>query len=496
MKKTINILSALTIAAVLTTGFTACNSEDIAVQQPTGQSAAAKTFTMSIPATMPTDDTRAMAFSGTTSTRTFQMAEKIYVYNATKGAMFAGYLQPANISADGRGCDLTGTLDGTIEAGDELQLFYNMNSICELPADHVYYDIEENLFCYTDQDGTPSSLVDGAIATAEVDDFSSNVLTTTATASFQPVQSMFRFQFKDENNNPINVRSLEIKSKNDALVDYYMPLASSHDSQNQHDKYSVTLATPTTDFIYLAIRVDENISNGDELSFTAVDADGNGYVGTRNAPAGGFKNGKYYYNTSAIQLTKVVRVAPTITWTSVENGTAVTPDQDCCYWVHAPNDTDPIEISISGTSIGYTFYFAKNATIHLDNLTATVDKQTSYFYGNRDITLDINGANSVSCVNHFVSICAVENLKLTGNGTLTVTVKDNEYYKCCGICGFHNYTDSDSSEARYNYQTTITELDVTPQLALNPAKTTVTRSARTDNGDGTFTWTYTVVTNP
>ena len=251
MKKTINILSALTIVAALTTGFTACSNDDIALEQPTEQSAVAKTYTMSIPATMPSNDTRAVAFSGTTCIGTFESTEKIYVYNATKSAMLDGYLQPANISANGKGCDLTGSLTGTIEAGDELQLFYNMNNLCSFPIGHMYYDKEMNLFYYTDQDGTPSTIVDGAVATVTVSDYSSSALTTTATASFQSVQSMFRFQFKDENNNAINVKSLKINSKNDALVGCFRPLAEDPDDLNQYENYNVTLGAATTDSSHL-----------------------------------------------------------------------------------------------------------------------------------------------------------------------------------------------------------------------------------------------------
>ena len=310
MKNTNNILSALTIVVALTAGFTACSNDELTAEQPTEQaveqSVTSQTYTVSIPATMPDNDTRAVAFSGTSSTSTFTSAEKIYVYNTTKSAMLGGYLQPTNISANGKGCDLTGTLWGnTIEAGDELQLFYNMNNLCSFPVDHMYYDKGMNLFYYTDQDGTQSTIVDGAEATATVSDFSGGTLTTTATASFQSVQSLFRFQFKDENNNAINVKELEIKSKNDALVDAYRPLTPNPIDMRQYADYDVTLGTATTDYIYVAICIDETLSAGDELTFTVVDANDNEYKGTRSVPTGGFKNGKYYYNTSAIQLTKV-----------------------------------------------------------------------------------------------------------------------------------------------------------------------------------------------
>ena len=64
-------------------------------------------------------------------------------------------------------------------------------------------------------------------------------------------------------------------------------------------------------------------------------------------------------------------------------------------------------------------------------------------------------------------------MKLRGNGTLTVTGNEDGSY---GLCGEVNYIYSDG-------------LDVSDLAA---SGYTVTRSVTTDNGDGTFTWTYTV----
>ena len=74
-------------------------------------------------------------------------------------------------------------------------------------------------------------------------------------------------------------------------------------------------------------------------------------------------------------------------------------------------------------------------------------------------------------------------LKLSGNGTLTVTAKSTDD---CGIRGTTNYSKDKSN----NDKATTTAIDVSAQLAADGYK--VTRSARSDNSDGTFTWTYTV----
>lgn len=59
----------------------------------------------------------------------------------------------------------------------------------------------------------------------------------------------------------------------------------------------------------------------------------------------------------------------------------------------------------------------------------------------------------------------------------------------CGIRA-SNYTTSNSSSVDNKYGTTDTEVDVSEQLAVTGY--TVKRSARIDNGDGTYTWKYTV----
>ena len=476
MKKTIYTLSALTIAAALTAGFTACTN-DITAEQPVEQPV--KTFTVNIPATMPADDTRAVAIDGTVCTSTFNSTEKVYVYNATTDEVMGGYLQPTDISADGKSCKLAGTLTGagTISAGDELRLFYNLSHVNTNKEGDLYKYY--TYFSYDYQNGTLSNLCDGAEATVTVSSYTDGSLTTTATASFQNLQSMFRFQFVDENNTPISVKTLKIGSYKGILRTSYRAV------QGEYSKgdYRITLGTATTDYVYVAISLDENIGN-DTWTFTVTDGDDNLYIGTRTAPSGGFKNGKYYYNTSAIQLTKQIPYSkPDITWTSVDE--IVEPNLYRRYEIHGPwnNSTssyEPAEITLSGNSNGYYFNMLDGgSTIHLVNLTATKEENNVFiqsYYG--DLYLDISGANAIICKENSQTVSVTGNLKLSGNGTLTLTTNSASRY---GILASGNYHDN-----AYN--------DVSVLAATT--NTTVTRSATKDNGDGTYSWTYTVVTNP
>ena len=468
MKQTLHALGALTIAAALTMLSTACTNDDsLLADEP--QASAVKTYTVSIPATMAGDETRAVTFDNSgetpTVTRGFLATEKIHVYNVTKGGALNGYLQPTNISTDGKSCTLTGTLTGSyaIEANDELKLLYNLSH----GSDTYFY--------YISQNGSQESLLDGAVATVTVSSYTGGVLTTTANASFLPVQSMFRFKFVDENNNAITVKKLKVESAGYNIAATYWPIR----NDNGANSIVVTPSSPTSDYLYMAMHIREDETPTD-LTFTVFDNNDKEYVGTRTAPTGGFKNGKYYYNTAPIQLTKQdTRIAPTVTWTSVKNGAAVSPDEYNCYSVLGPLkegssiECNPAEITISGTSNGYRFRMEPGGTVHLNNLTATYDESGYQFISsNGDLNLDINGTNSIA-VRHSQCIFVGGTLKLSGNGTLTTTTTSSGRY---GIYGSANYNDNNS--------------DFT---VLAADGYTVTRSNRQNNGNGTYTLIYTVM---
>ena len=457
---------------------TACTKEDNTTSESaTELPAAVKTYQVSIPATLGGDAlTRAVSFDGTTSNSTFEETELVYVYNVTNDEVMGGFLQPTNISADGKSCNLTGTLTGTaISSGDNLRLFYNLTDAETQKSGNLYK--HHTYFSYNNQDGTQSGVFDGAEATVTVSTYTGDVLTTTSTAEFENLQSMFRFQFVDENGTAINVKSLKIKSYFSALFIEYFPLEAG-DDQNIVSDYCVNLGTATTSYIYVALRINESWSNGDVLTFIVTDNDGNEYRGKKYAPDGGFVNGKYYYNSSAIQLTKqAARITPDITW---NNGSPVSPNEDNLY------NIDATEITISGTSNGYNFWMNNESTIHLSGLSATYDYEENlgFIYSNSNLNLDISGTNSVSCKYHDMNIFVAGTLKLSGNGTLTVTSSTQLYY---GLYA-SNYCEGEYDE----------DNDVfypgTNSNASNLAATgyTITRSDWINNGDGTYSMTYTV----
>ena len=477
MKKNyIYSLAATFITAALAMGsLTACSVDDIFASHHNAQ---AKTYTVSIPASIGEgSNTRAVDFSGTdpvtgkpTAISSFTTTDKVYAYNETKNVMLTGYLTP---SADGKTCNLTGNLTGTIEANDELVLLYNLSN----------YDSDKTKchFDYGHQDGTQAGVIDGAMATVTVDNNTGSVLTTKATAQFQNVQSMFRFQFTSSNT-LLSVKSVDITSNSNGIAMFYFPL-------NDADKYicyggiSTNLSTATTDPIYLALCIDESNSAGDLLTFEVVDADNKLYTTTKAAPNNGFVNGKYYYNTTPIDLGASVLqlVKPTLSRSDGGYDSELA-DADAvrCFQIYSPSMSGAgtatgITMTMSGTSTGYRFSLWSGAgnTVNMSGLTATCDDIAFYIDSENNLTLNISGDNTITCKNYDYCVATDGDLKLSGNGTLTVTANSITDY---GL-------DADNYDGKG---------DTRDPSALAAPGYTVTRSATQDNGDGTYTWTYTV----
>ena len=119
---------------------------------------------------------------------------------------------------------------------------------------------------------------------------------------------MFRFKFTD-GTSTISVKSLTIHSKNNALVQKYRPIANESEQYTCGDIHVIPTSA-TTDYIYVALCINESSASGDELTFTVTDADDKVFQGTKAAPAAGFKNGKYYWNSTAIFLAPSVYYDP------------------------------------------------------------------------------------------------------------------------------------------------------------------------------------------
>ena len=252
MKKLTNIVCALTIAAALTTGFTACTNDDNITAE---QHSAVKTYNISIPASFGDGQTRATSFDNSgatpTCTSTFATTEKVYVFNNTKSTMLTGFLSPSNLTNDYKNCDLTGNLTGTIAVDDELWLLYNAES--------------DGRISYTSQNGLATDVIDGAKAVVTVT--ATDPALTTSVANFTNLQSMFRFKFVDEGSNPISVASLTIFNTNNAVCRSY----DGTNGGSELGKIYVTPSPATSDYLYVGIRFYSAAHDGNKMVFIASD---------------------------------------------------------------------------------------------------------------------------------------------------------------------------------------------------------------------------------
>ena len=486
-----NFLKTLPLAFLATSmvvsGLTACSSSDDSIaEEPTPVVNPTQTvYRFSIPATIGGENaTRAVDFNadGSTLTTTFKTTDKIYVYNVTQEMWYtennkAKALTP---TTEAREATIEGTIDQTLAVGDVLRLFYNL-------SDWNKDDIDHNGFVYADQTGSAESAssLDFAEATMKVKSIKDGVVTlcqvndeSKLTAEFNNLQSMFRqsLTFKNANGETVTptITNLTVSLNHSHLCQDYRPLRSGN-YVNNFDDLAISNPVITNGNIYLALRfVDSDAA--DALTFTAQDSEKNIYECTKNAPSGGFKNGKYYHGAMTMTYAGKYGV-PKV------SGSNAQPNSYNGYRLYEASN-----VTISGTSIGY-YFNCKGGTIILDNLTATYnDQYTPFIYSSKDLTVNVTGENNITCRSN-QCIHVDETLKLTGNGTLTVTAGNSQR---CGIEGDVNYSNNGTSPN--NLYKTTDELDVTSQLALDPAKTTVIRSARTNNSDGTYTWTYTVTT--
>ena len=304
----------LVMAAALTTGMTACSSEDIIVDSTlTGE----QTFTMTISASKSSDAmTRALTLdqfsTPNTLSATWAAGERVTVHNDTRNADLGGYLEA---QSNGETTTLSGTLTGTVLAGDNLTLkFLSPND-------------------YTSQDGTLdyiASHCDYATATATVASVAGGVITTTSTATFTNQQAIVRFTLYDKLGNKLHVEDLKV---NDGSHTYTLTKDEWGDETNTWYRYFAAIP---------------GISGGTiSLTATATNSDYSPSTFTYEKSGVTFVNGKFYDIAVKMANQKAVTivdrdykpVAPTGTNYNLPEGS---------FWVYGTG-------SANITGSGYTY---------------------------------------------------------------------------------------------------------------------------------------------
>ena len=460
--------STLLTASVAISGFTACSNDDVTTeQQPTPNKGLKTTLSFSF------DDagsTRAISFGsdGVSSTSTFDANDKVYVYNVTTGKFDPSYLTIKNITDGGIYATFTGTLTGTYSQNDQIKYFYNL-------TDFNYANTYNCLFDYISQAGTAASAAmrDYAISAdgIVVNNITENTMTTYGPNLLKKQQSMYRqhltFEDKDGNSisRPTSITGIQVTTRNNQLVQNFRPF----DTDNVGNIGLNSSAVDSNDDLYMALRI--NSSDNDALIITITADDGTVYEGVKNAPAGGFKNGKYYHGTMTMKW-KYGLVKPTIT-NNVAGTSTPSPNSYNCY--QFMNDNDNIDVTLSGLCYGYNIYVngssGTDAIFRLNGLQALLPKADEFIYSYRKLVFELIGENnSISCPNYgqVITPSGGGHVRFMGNGSLTLTCRSPQY----SWSTFNPIYPNDDVAAADGYVLTI--------------------SAPVDNGDGTTSATYTV----
>ena len=324
----------------------------------------AQVYCFNIPVAMGNDiKTRALDFEGESGIDAFfDPWECIYLYNETKGAFASssdGYLQyfsPSEISADKHRCILEGEMtfykkNGnnwdavTIDPTDKYSLFYNITDVdCE--------DIESNRFSYYFQLSDPSytSSLDFAEVTGIEFALNGNTMSPGSDIVFSPMQSVFHqtLEFFDLNGDPVTptgLKSCVITSKNGSIVSDYYPLASGASKYGRCCICAPCMSKKgDVEDIYFAASFNydkDHVAQGDQLMFNFFDrVTISNFVCVKDAPAGGFRNGKYYHGTA-------VFYQQPFSITNRTTGTNVIPENG----VYSLGEDDWFDVNYSGTAM-------------------------------------------------------------------------------------------------------------------------------------------------
>lgn len=472
--KTKNLFYALSIA-VAAVAMTACSSENDVTTAPDidnpGETSTEASGTWHVTINAGPAETRAISIGGNSGNALFTNWNTSDVVEVVKDGAVIGTLTATESTGNSAYAVLEGTLTGTFAVDDVLTLYYHSAT-----------------FNYTGQNGTlagvstsksyltaTSTVTAINVASSDINSSGSSGKLTMSDASFTAQQAYMDITFTDDLGNPYDITKLQVYTSGGKLVTT-MGIASGATSYAT-EGYPLTI-TPTsaTNHFFIALR-DENGSSN-TYYFKATTA----YGVLTYSQSLNLVNGKYYKSGEP----KVLYVAPSIT---VSTGNKYEHTGYCRIGTNADDSEDtPTTASVSGTSKGYYIDLANPATVTLTGIDATLKDHEflTGLNGSAAYVYNIDGANRIYTKGDY-AIYADYNtsstVKFKGNGTLTVTSSNHNY---CGIIANNYKTDSNS------WNTTDKEVDVSTQLAVSGS--TVKRSARIDNADGTYTWKYTVST--
>ena len=283
-------------ATLFAGSLSSCSNED-----PTDKMPVSGKWQISIPATIDINaDTRAVKYEEGKLKAEFRTSDNIYVIK--NGSLDSNALHP---DQDGTTANLVGKLNGTYAVNDELTLLYNTKndgtfSFAEQIGGHIE-NKELDSFDYAIAKVKVISATDGNIETKP--------------ATFQSLQSMYKFTFVDSAGKPVEVTKLLVSTANNDLITSGSFLSTPNKTNGSvitDVAYGVD-AIPS-DEVWVALSKASN--SADTFIFDVLDIDNNAYMGTLDVKSEVIQNGKFY--TATITLTKQ---SDPLTLEAIEAGT-------------------------------------------------------------------------------------------------------------------------------------------------------------------------------
>lgn len=461
MKQMKNILgSRLMTAAAMTLGLamTACQSDNEVAGAP---QPATKGTPCEVPATIAAD-TRATTFTeagGTISDvkTVFNATDIIYVKKGTK--VDDGFLKPTTDGAEST--TLAGTLKETYTTGSGMELLMSPTAIADLA--NIKYD---------DQNGTKESMLahDYAKASVSISQVSPTIKTTGAT--FKPMQAMFRMklQLKDGDTDLTSSATdatLTIDSDHTLYYGYNYTSDTWMNDDGIITFKGINLNASNGE-VYLALPVGNAHSSMSRFDIT-VTAGGKTFRGYKDKTGSGFVNGNFYNMSGTLTLSS--KVMPTMT-NHNSNEPRYSTEYSYYYW---DTYTGAADVTIGGASLGYGFDFGSGGQVTLSMVNANTSGGPSNFIRvfSSDLEVNLEGDNYLICPGDGYCIYNGDyNVILGTTSTTPTTLVLRSTGNGNAHKGFHTATRVVAA----------TGCTVTP-----PAD-----DAYMDNGDGTYTWTWTV----
>ena len=431
-------------AAAVTIGFTAC-ADDALVTQNANAPSNANGYKFSIPANMGGGGTRAIAYNDRDGyyDATFEIAEKIFVYDITQGAASAkkndwgGYeLIFLNPDTNAKTANLVGELSFTKydeekwsygeeiapEVGDQLMLLYNTNDI------GFYYNRDYTGYNYR------NNSCDYALAIVEITSIEDGVIKTSV-ASFENLQSIYRINFTGIEDG-VKIKKIEIKSEKNRLVENYYPFRKDWTEnfgvvnyiygEEGIDPHESTFMLRYSENPNYYNNPDNPSTTNDVFTFTAVGSNGHYYLGQKEV-TGDLENGLYYQADVKMEDGGMAMKVTDIT-------AGVTFAPSTYYQVYTDNANYLAEYNGYGSCIKWYGGNDANHTLTIKNLTmnnsrdgAIAVKTSEYDPDNTKVhKLVLEGENTLSVAGEHTSLTVQNNCSLIISGTGKLTLKADE----------------------------------------------------------------------